>query len=185
MYYRYKFLGPAHSVCNMRRMELKRLHVFLHNFKSYDSHFIVNGLSKFPGVLGDAYVIPESIEKLKCIVVNNVKFLDSFAFLSTSLESMTETLRESSHTFPLMHQIFGYYGEDAVQLLFGKMAFPYEFFTNVEQMATVTQLPPREEFFSRLTNSHVAEEDYNRALEIYQKFQCQNFGDFVKVYVLW
>ena len=46
-----------------------------------------------------------------------------------------------------------------------------------------TQLPPKEAFFNDLTDSHISEEDYERAQKIWRVFGCQTLFDYSTIYV--
>lgn len=60
--------------------------VFFHNMKNYDGHFLVQWLHDMK--LDNLFVIPQNKEKYTAIMVNNIRFLDSYAFLSSSLDSL-------------------------------------------------------------------------------------------------
>lgn len=38
-----------------------------------------------------------------------------------------------------------------------------------------THLPPKEEFFSKLNNEHITDEDYKHAQEVWKKFGCKRW----------
>ena len=40
-HYTNKYLGAAHNRCNLNRYVRRRLNVFVHNLKNYDSHFLL------------------------------------------------------------------------------------------------------------------------------------------------
>ena len=57
-----------------------------HNFKGYDGHLIMKGLSDFDVVID---VIPCGLEKYMAIIVNrNLVFIDSMQFMNCSLDSL-------------------------------------------------------------------------------------------------
>ena len=45
-----KIMGAAHSDCNLQRRKSFQIPVFFHNFRGYDSHFIVQAFSDFPEI---------------------------------------------------------------------------------------------------------------------------------------
>lgn len=50
-----------------------------------------------------------------------------------------------------------------------------------------THLPPKEDFFSKLNNEHITDEDYKHAQEVWKKFGCKRWHSttiFTSVYVL-
>lgn len=95
-----KYRGAAHNSCNLLYQIAKFIPVFFHNFSSYDCHLFVKELSKFEG---DIKVIPLYkelyISLSKFIPMQNnksfeIRFLDSFRFMASSLESLANNLNE-------------------------------------------------------------------------------------------
>ena len=94
-HYTGKFIGPAHSICNLKYKVPKEIPIIIHN-ASYDTRFILNQLAiEFKGELN---CIGDNMEKhitfsvpIKKEVINNkgdkkiitykVKFIDSFRFI--------------------------------------------------------------------------------------------------------
>ncbi|MCS7318279.1 MAG: hypothetical protein NZZ41_08255, partial [Candidatus Dojkabacteria bacterium] len=62
-----------------------------------------------------------------------------------------------------------------------KEAYPYEWFNNYEKF-DVPFLPPREAFYSRLSNKTISEKEYSEALEIFNKY-CKTFKDYHEMYL--
>ena len=61
-----------------------------HNLKNYDSHLIMQELGKFNLKIN---VIPNGLEKYVSFSINNkLSFIDSFQFLSSSLDSLVKNL---------------------------------------------------------------------------------------------
>ncbi|KAJ4434487.1 hypothetical protein ANN_23049 [Periplaneta americana] len=44
-------------------------------------------------------------------------------------------------------------------------------------------LPPKENFFSKLTNEHITEEDYNHAKSVWETFNIQTVGEYSDLYL--
>ena len=64
-YYKGKFRGAAHSICNLRYKTPKEIPVVFHNGSTYDYHFITNQLTKeFDG-------------QLECLGENTEKYITS------------------------------------------------------------------------------------------------------------
>jgi hypothetical protein len=62
-----------------------------------------------------------------------------------------------------------------------KEAYPYEWFNDYSKFES-TQFPPREDFYSRLSNKTISEKEYQEALEIFQK-HCKTFKDYHDIYL--
>ena len=46
------------------------------------------------------------------------------------------------------------------------------------------ELPPKEEFYSKLRFSGITDEDYQHAQNVYKTFECKNLGEYTKLYCL-
>lgn len=67
----FRFLGMAHSKCNLDRREQYKLTCFAHNFSGYDSHFLVKHLQTTANpLITHVWAVPINTEKFKSIVVN-------------------------------------------------------------------------------------------------------------------
>jgi hypothetical protein len=58
-----------------------------------------------------------------------------------------------------------------------KGIYPYEYINNYEKLLGI-QLPPKEAFYSSLNNSHCSDEDYQQALNVWNKFNCTSILDY-------
>ena len=45
------------------------------------------------------------------------------------------------------------------------------------------QLPPKEAFYNDLTKTHVSDQDYEFAQEVWRAFECRHLGDYHDVYL--
>ena len=67
-----------------------KIPVVFHNLKNYDSHLIMQELGKFNFKIN---VTPNGLEKNMSFSINNkLSFIDSFHFLSSSLDSLVKNL---------------------------------------------------------------------------------------------
>ena len=46
-----------------------------------------------------------------------------------------------------------------------------------------TKLPPKEEFFSKLNDEHISQQDFEHAQNVWKTFKCKNMGDFHDLYL--
>lgn len=90
----------------------KKIPVVFHNLRGYDSHFIMQQVGKF--VKKNRYykngnwhqmdinVIPNNMEKYMTFTVrNHLKFIDSFQFMSSSLDALVKNLPEDAFNIHL------------------------------------------------------------------------------------
>ena len=94
-----KYRGAAHSQCNLKegnkRTRRYKIPVFFHNLKGYDSHMIVSEVGKY---VKNLQAIPQNYEKMISFSYGHLRYLDSLAFLSSSLDKLVENLYEEART---------------------------------------------------------------------------------------
>lgn len=169
-----KFLGAAHKMCNLLRVERKKIPMFCHNLSGYDGHFLMQNLGKIDGVK-NLSALPYNTEKFRCIEMNSFHFLDSLSFLNASLDELMKNLRKNKqHPFSIIDQLEFYTpGEtEKKDLLLRKGVFPYEYATSIKKLKKTLQIPKKKYFFSSLTNSNVSEEDYAHSKKVFREFGC-------------
>ena len=98
------YRGPAHNECNLSMKLSKMIPLFFHNLKNYDSHFIIENLksSSFEKVK----IIPQTIEKFISLSLDTIQLLDSYQFLTDSLNNLVDNLRQSKNPFIITKSIF-------------------------------------------------------------------------------
>ena len=98
-----KYRGAAHVECviNNSYNEFTKVPVYFHNLESYDSHHIINSWSK-ANKADDVYIIAKNKEKVFVIdfKATPFKFIDSYHFLSGSLEKLAESFSTSLGAAP-------------------------------------------------------------------------------------
>ena len=111
-----------------------------------------------------------------------IRLLDSFKFLNASLDKLVQNLPAGQ--FTLLEQHFEMWPESSVNMLKQKGSFPYCYIDNFEKLEE-TQLPPRELWTNSLQQYAVTvtEEEYERAIEVFNLFACQNIGEYYNLYL--
>ena len=102
-----KFRGSAHQECNLKlriKPENIKIPVIFHNLRGYDSHFIMQQIGQIAkkhaytnkkGEKQDLNIntIPNNMEKYMAFMLgNNLTFIDSFQFMSSSLDKLVSNL---------------------------------------------------------------------------------------------
>ena len=177
-----EYLGAAHNNCNLQRSELIKLTIYAHNMTGYDGHIILKAIAEHPmrhsmRLSG----IPANGEKFKTLTVNRTDFHDSLAFLGDSLDRLTQNLIASNHDFPLMKKWIP--DEAKRNLLLRKGVYCYDHVTHFDMLYQETSLPRKELFYSKLTQSHISDQDYEHAQKVWDAFECQSLMDYTKLYV--
>jgi hypothetical protein len=110
-----------------------------------------------------------------------IRFIDSCQFLSASLETLVCNLVKSCDLdFDKFEYTRSQMGTN--ELLFAKGVFPYEFFDSLEKF-NETQLPPKDAFYSNLNEESITDEEYQRALKVWEIFDCKNFRQYHDLYL--
>ncbi|XP_043468340.1 uncharacterized protein LOC122502385 [Leptopilina heterotoma] len=177
-----KYRGPAHQDCNTNYHESSTIPVVFHNLSGYDAHFIIKAIAtEFDGKVDLLSINKEKyISFTKNIKGSSIKFrfIDSFKFMASSLDKLASYLDE----YKIINFVFSNYSDDKIKLLTRKGVFPYEYIDSREKLDE-TELPPKEKFYSTLNDSNVSDEDYAHAQKVWSKFNCQNLGDYVFLYM--
>ena len=79
-----------HVNCNLVFKPPAFIPVVFHGLRNFDSHIICQALGKYKGKIT---CIPQNIEKYISFSVDHLRFIDSFQFLNTSLDSLVENLK--------------------------------------------------------------------------------------------
>ena len=187
-----KFRGSAHQECNLKlRINPKeiKIPVIFHNLRGYDSHFIMQEIGAI--VKKHAYknnkgeekqmninAIPNNMEKYMAFMLgNHLTFIDSFQFMSSSLDKLVSNLPEEALKYTNKR-----FQKEKLNLMTRKGIYPYDYMDSFEKF-NKTELPTKEEFYSILNNEHISDEDYCHAKKVWNKFQLQTMGEYHNLYL--
>lgn len=179
-----QFRGAAHSYCNIRFALPKFIPVFFHNLSGYDSHLFIKKLGEMNG---SVKVIAKNKEKYisftKFFKGSNdeyvaVRFIDSFNFLSASLEKLSDNLNKED--FIHLSKLFP--DNEKFELMRRKGVYPYEYVKGWKSYKEKS-LPEQKHFFSSLTNEHITESDYRHAKKVWSIFNIKNLGEYTELYL--
>ena len=132
-----KYRGSAHQECNLQlrlNPEEVKIPVIFHNLRGYDSHFIMQEIGAI--VKNHTYknnkgeekqmninAIPNNMEKYMAFMLgNHLTFIDSFQFMSSSLEKLVSNLPKES----LKYTSKSFKGEK-LDLMVRKGVYPYDY----------------------------------------------------------
>ena len=182
-----KFRGSAHGKCSSKlRIDPERIRipVIFHNLRGYDSHFIMQQIGKIAneksyvdknGEIRNLKInaIPNNMERCMAFMLgNNLTFIDSFQFMSSSLDRLVSNLRMED----LKYTSKAFYGKK-LELKSKKGLYPYDFMDSMEKFE-MKELPKIKEFYSMLNEEHIKEEEYNHAKEVWEEFRIKNMGEY-------
>ena len=105
-----------------------------------------------------------------------IRFSDSFKFLQTSLANLVSNLQPSD--FKNTNSIITH----NTDLLRQKGVYPYDHVSSISKFKE-TKLPPKEEFYSKLNNENISDEDYQHAINVWKTFNCKTIQDYHDLYL--
>ena len=154
----------------MRYRSSDYIPVIFHNLAGYDAHLFIKELAKYMSKIGviakntenyisfsvkvevDKFIDKAGNEKSKEI---ELRFIDSFKFMSSSLDSSVNNLAKGGHEF------WGFEKRSSQQkeLLIRKGVYPYEYMDSWDKFEE-KRLPSIEDSYSKLYMSGISEKDY-------------------------
>ncbi|KAK4885978.1 hypothetical protein RN001_002249 [Aquatica leii] len=160
-----QFRGAAHGVCNLN-FQLPHFIPVFHNLSNYDAHLKYITFSKT--IINQTGAIPPF----------RLKFLDSFRFMASSLDKLAQNL--NSDQFVHVRKYFS--DVNKFNLIRQKGVFPYSYIDSYARLKE-TRLPSYNEFYDQLRDSNISENDYTRANEVWNLFECKNLGEYSDLYL--
>ena len=187
-----KFRGSAHRECNLKlriKPEDIKIPVIFHNLRGYDSHFIMQQIGEIAkkhaytnkkGEKQDLNIntIPNNMEKYMAFMLgNHLTFIDSFQFMSSSLDELISNLPKES---------FKYTSEEftgkELSLMSQKGVYPYDHMDSFEKFDQ-TELPTKNQFYSILNDQHITNDECNHAKEVWKVFNIKTVGEYHDLYL--
>ena len=127
-------------------------------------------------------VLAYNTEKFRLIQYGHVSFQDSMHFMNSSLDTIVTSLMLSGCTFPLLTELNFCSNDEQRRLCLQKGYFPYESFHTLSQFRQLSQLPPRDAFYSALKDDTISESAYEQAQQVYSVFGFQNMEQYLLHY---
>ena len=186
-----KFRGSAHQECNLQlrlNPDKIKIPVIFHNLRGYDSHFIMQEIGaivkdyEYTNKKGqkcqmNINAIPNNMEKYMAFMLgNHLTFLDSFQFMSSSLEKLVGNLPKESLKYTSKM-----FKGTKFDLMVRKGVYPYDYMDSFDKFNS--PLPKKEEFYSILNNEHISDENYKHAQNVWNTFNLKNMGEYHDLYL--
>lgn len=195
--------------CNIQLQYKKFLPVYIHNLKGYDAHLFISSLNKYGYKMEKKQIItciPNNEEryisfskeiqvgtykdekgKIKPVMFE-IRFIDTFAFMSSSIEELANNLKKECKTTADKRLIFKnvskqFPDDEEFNLMTQKGVYPYDWINSYDKLNS-EQLPPIEEFYSKLYDAKCSEEDYKQAVKVWETFKCKTFMDYHNLYLI-
>ena len=94
-----EYRGPAHSMCNINvtQDQSNFIPFIFHNFSNYDCHMFFTKLVDKKNNKVKFDIIPKTNEEYISVTYGCIRFIDSYRFLSSGLDSLVKTLIDNSN----------------------------------------------------------------------------------------
>ena len=159
----------------------------------YDAHLFIRELAKHTKDIGviaknvenyisfsikveiDKYIDKNGEEAYKEIELRSI---DSFKFMSSSLDSLSGNLARGGHEF------WGFegYTEQQRELLIKKGIYPYEYMDSWDKFSE-NKLPDKDKFYSKFNVHGVKDKDNEHACKVWKEFGIKNMGEYHDLYL--
>ena len=110
-------------------------------------------------------------------IKHEIRFIDSFKFMASSLDNLVGNLQKGQFV-----NLKSKYEGEQLCLLTRKGVYPYDYVDGLEKL-TETQLPSKEEFYSKLSGDGISNEDYVHAQKVWKEFKCKTMRDYHDLYL--
>ena len=193
-----KMLAVICQRCNTRiHQSITTLPILFHNLKNYDMHALcIEGFANMPhwnlkpiAQTKERYITLQAYVKIDTDVTGKsiyykLRFIDSFQFLTASLERLANSLdTQSMQHVEAMRQRHGGISQIDDDVIFGKGVFPYSYLDHADKLKELV-LPALPAFFDKLSNSmRTSDDDYARAMKAFKQFNCHSIEDYLLRYL--
>ena len=191
-----RYRGAAHRKCNLEFSTPKFFPVIFHNLSGYDSHLFIKKMGVSEGkidciplndekyisftkeIVVEKFMKKEDDGKEKEVQIKRtIRFIDSFRFMASGLARLADNLPRES-----LANLSRYYEGANFDLLARKGVFPYDWFDGFDKLQ-VTNLPPKDEFYSILYDTDISDDDYQHAGNVWETFGMRSFRDYHDLYL--
>ena len=122
--------------------------------------------------------IPNNMEKYMAFMLgNHLVFLDSFQFMSSSLDNLTKNLPDDAFKYTKQE-----FKKEQFNLMKQKGIYPYDYMDSFNKF-NETKLPNKQDFYSILNNEHISDEQYMLAQNVWNTFNLKTMGDYHDLYL--
>ena len=156
------YRGCSHNSCNLNlNYKNYKIPIYFHNLKGFDGHLIIKELGKMN--VGNIDIIAQNFEKYVMFSFKNFQFLDSFGFLSSSLDTLASNLLKDGkenfkHTLSSRNLT-----DEQEKLILQKGVYPYEYMDSFQKFDE-TELPSKDRFYSSLNENNITDKDYKHMI---------------------
>jgi hypothetical protein len=175
------FTGKYHSSicsnCNIQIKDSIKIPVFFHNL-NYDKNIFFKSLYNYENI-EQINILPDNEESYKCFTIGRLHFLDSFKFMSSSLDNLIKNIPDDNKLF------LKSLAEDDTQfqLMNKKGYFPYEWFDNIDKLKLpITELK-KEDFNNRLKLEALSDNEWDYIQQLIKDLNITTFEEYHDFYL--
>ena len=174
-----RYRGPAHNTCNINvtQKQSNFIPFIFHNFSNYDCHMFFKKLVDKKNDKVKFDIIPKTNEEYISVTYGCIRFIDSYRFLSSSLDSLVKNLDEDD--FKILKKEF----PDKWWYLNKKLAYPYEYFNSIDDYKKPVHNLENKDFFSKLKNGYPDDKEIQRTKEIINIFNIKDGKELTELYL--
>ena len=172
------YRGPAHNVCNInvKQKNSKFIPFAFHNFSNYDCHMFLKRLVDLKKDKVSFRIIPKTNEEYIAVKNGCIRFIDSYRFLSESLDKLVKNLDEDD--FKILKKEF----PDKWHYLNKNLAYPYDNFNSIDDYKKPADNLKRQNFFSKIKNDYPDDDEIERKKEIIKLFKIKDGEDLTRLF---
>ena len=192
-----KFIGYAHSECNLKRRTVNYTPVIVHNMMNYDLHHIEHALhsasqstkieviptndEKFIALNFGVFIETRKRKRDEVAVYEYHRFIDSFKFMPCSLDKLVQSLTDTK--FSLLDHFYRGYTDEQRKLLKKKGNFPYSYVDSFTKLSDLS-LPSLKNWKNSLKDNQidVTNEELIQLNNVFKVFNCESLKQFLELY---
>jgi len=192
-----RFTDPCDSFDRDPRFNKKTIPIVIHNFKRYDSQFILRYFFQLGYRPRYGSLIGSSLQSLMTISFHQFCFLDSYLFISFSLEKLISFAKMGTnldetffHLYLYIHNcIFQLNGitcleSEIKEMLTSKGVFPYSFVDSFEKLTDTVSFPPIAAFHDDVIGKPISLADWNIGKNVWEKLHCPDLMSYHNIYLM-
>ena len=191
------YIGVSCLSCNFLVTQ-KRIDspMLFHNFSGYNSSVLLPGIVNLTKRLKKIKIMPKGATGYHMIKYKNLKMIDSCGFMQGSLSVLVDLLMkkaDKSSSECKMEDLFpntlacikeSRFNNAVIPLLSGKLAYPHSLIQNIDDFEKTKTFPTQEDFYDKLTENHISNEEYAQAKKIYEVSKCRHMKDQHELYLM-
>lgn len=172
-----KYIGALCSNCNIQIKDKLKIPVFFHNL-NYDKNIFFKSFHHFKNI-DDINILPDNEENYKCFTIKNLHFLDSFKFMSSSLDSLIKNIPNENKIF--LKSLCN--NEKEFEYMNKKGYFPYEWFDDINKLKLPIENLKIENFDNKMKMENLEENEWFYIKELIKDLNFKTFEDYHDFYL--